>query len=316
MNDNTARAASIRKLALPLAALCFVVMLISMYLRLDNAGLGCADWPACYGRLLTEGPRSHGDMTNARALHRLTASAALVLSIVVAWKSLRPRPIQPVAKNAVLLLLLMLFLFVIGILSTDPHRVAVSFLNILGGFGLVLFSWCVLRATDAPGGGGANPGQGIVLHLGLGTLTASILLGALIGARYAAVTCTSLPVCGGTWWPVASGWSALDPFVRLAVAPTAGDPGGVALHLLHRYAAVATLLLLGAAGLRALRQPATRAAARVLLLLLALAVTLGILSVVSGFNLWLTVAHSASAATLLAVIVQLQRAAASRSTGG
>lgn len=308
MSDDAGRLATLRRLALPLAALCFVVMLLSVYLRLDNAGLGCADWPACYGRLLTEGSRSHTEMTVARALHRLTASLALVLAIVVAWKSLRPSPLQPVARNAVLLLLLMLFLSVIGILSSDPHRVAVSFLNILGGLGLVSFSWRVLRASESAAPPPSPPPRDIAVHFGLATLTASILLGALIGARYAAVTCTSLPDCGGTWWPAAAGWSALDPFVQLSVAPAASDAGGVALHLLHRYAAVATLLLLGAVGLRALRQPATRAAARVLLLLLALAVTLGVLSVASGFNLWLTVAHSASAASLLAAIVQLQLA--------
>lgn len=314
MSDDLARMGKIRRLALPLAALSFVVMLLSVYLRLDYAGLGCADWPACYGKLLTEGPRPYTGIV--RALHRLTASLALVLAILVAWRSLRPQPIQPVARNAVLLLLLMLFLSVIGILSSDPHRVVVSFLNILGGLGLVSFSWRVLQATNNAPRENSVPRRDVALHLGLATLTASIALGALIGARYAAVTCTSLPDCGGAWWPATAGWAALNPVVHLAAAPGAGDGGGVALHLLHRYAAIATLLLLGTAGLRALRPPATRNAARVLLLLLTLAVALGILSVASGFNLWLTVAHSASAATLLAAVVQLQLAMSLQSRPG
>ena len=313
MSETLARLAAIRKLALPLVVLACVVMLLSVYLRLEYAGLGCADWPTCYGQLLTEGPRPHTGIV--RMLHRLTASLALVLTIVIVWKSLRPRVLQPVARNAGLLLMLMLFLSVIGILSADPHRVAVSFLNILGGLGLVSFSWRVLRAADTPALANSPPRRDILLHLGLATLTTSILLGALIGARYAAITCTTLPDCSGTWWPAAAGWTALDPFVRLATAPVAGDAGGVALHLLHRYFALATLLLLGSAGLRALQRQATRTAARVLLLLLTLAVSLGILSVASGFNLWLTVAHSASAASLLAAIVQLQLALRSQSGG-
>lgn len=307
MDDSATRLRRIRTLALPLAALAFVVMLLSVYLRLDYAGLGCADWPACYGQLLSEGPRPHTGFI--RALHRITASAALVLTIIVVWRSLRPQPLQPVARNAVLLLLLMLFLSVIGILSADPHRVVVSFLNILGGLGLVSFSWRVLQATRPAPTAGSPAHPDPALHPGLLVLTASMILGALIGARYAAVTCASLPDCGGTWWPAGSGWAALNPFVHLAAAPAAGEAGGVALHLLHRYFAVATLLLLGTAAIRALPNPATRSAARVLLLLLALAVALGMLSVASDFKLWLTVAHSASAATLLAAVVQLQLAA-------
>lgn len=301
-----ARLGKIRKLALPLVALSFLVMLLSVYLRLDNAGLGCVDWPACYGQLLTEDPRPHTGIV--RALHRLTASLALVLAIIVAWRSLRPRPLLPVARHAVLLLLLMLFLSVIGILSSDPHRVWVSFLNILGGLGLVSFSWRVLQATEQAPQGNSPPRPGVALHLGLAALTASVVLGALIGARYAAVTCTSLPDCGGAWWPATAGWAAVNPVAHLAAAPLPGDDGGVALHLLHRYAAVATLLLLGSAGLRTLRQPATRNPARVVLLLLTLAVALGILSVVSDFTLWLAIAHSACAAALLAAVVQLQLA--------
>lgn len=307
MNDSAARLKQIRTLALALAVLSFVVMLLSVFLRLDYAGLGCTDWPACYGQLLREGPRPHTGFI--RALHRITASAALVLTIIVVWKSLRPQPLQAVARNAVLLLLLMLFLSAIGILSANPNRVVVSFLNILGGLGLVSFSWRVLQAARPVSAAGSPPPPNPLLHLGLLTLTASIALGALIGARYAAVTCASLPACGGVWWPAASGWAALNPVVHLAAAPPAGEAGGVALHLLHRYLALATLLLLGIAGWRALGPAATRSAARILLLLLALAVTLGILSVASDFKLWLTVAHSASAATLLAAIVQLQLAA-------
>jgi len=88
-------------------------------------------------------------------------------------------------------------------------------------------------------------------------------------------------------------------------AQPAGDDGGVALHLVHRYLAAATLLLLGLAGLRALARPATRRAAAVLLVLLGGQFALGVLTVLGGFGLWLAIAHSVGAALLLAAAMQL-----------
>ena len=138
------------------------------------------------------------------------------------------------------------------------------------------------------------------------------MLGALIGVRYAATACPSLPDCGGVLWPATSGLSALNPFTTIAVAVPMGDDGGVALHLLHRYCALATLLLLGLGGLQALAQPATRQSAGLLLTLLLTQMALGVLTVLSGFSLGLAVAHSVCASALLAVGMQvLVRAKAS-----
>jgi heme A synthase len=106
-------------------------------------------------------------------------------------------------------------------------------------------------------------------------------LGALIGARYAATACPFLPGCIDASWPAPAGWSALNPFTRVAAAASMGDDGGVALHLLHRYCAVATVLLLGFGGLRALAQPATRPSAALLLALLLVQFALGVMTVLA-----------------------------------
>lgn len=299
------RLRSLRRLALPLAALSFVVVALSSYLRLDYAGLGCADWPACYGQLLAEPARAGSGI--ARALHRITASLALVLTLVITWKALRPTPIQPVARYATLLLLLMLTLSAIGIVSDDPHLVLVGFLNILGGLGLVSFACRVLMATDpAPlPRSMLNLDQGL-MRVGIYSLTATLILGSLIGARYAATACTGLPDCGDSWWPAAAGWAALNPLVILASATPVVDAGGIALHLLHRYLALATLILLGTACCQGLRQAATRRGAQWILLLLGMEVALGIATVASGFSLWIAIAHGLCAAALLVAIARQQ----------
>jgi cytochrome c oxidase assembly protein subunit 15 len=99
----------------------------------------------------------------------------------------------------------------------------------------------------------------------------------------------------------------LNPFVKLAGAASSGDTGGVTLHLLHRYSALATLLLLGSAGLQALAHDTTRRAARAVLLLLATEIVLGVTTVVSGYSLALAVSHGVCAAGLLVAVVTLLR---------
>lgn len=311
MTRHGIRLRKIRGAALLLAVFAVVVMLASAYIRLKGAGLGCADWPACYGQLLT-GASQLTQFGGARLLHRLTASAALLLACFLVWLCLRPQPIQPAARYAMLLLLLMLALSALGVWSSDPRRVLVGFLNIMGGLGLVVLSWRVVLATGTAALGIVVPHasvpvgpQGVLLRLGVVALAVTVMLGAWVGASYAAVSCVSVPECGGFWWPPADGWSALNPLVKLQHAAFPGDPGGLALNLLHRYGAVLTLLILGVAGGRALFHAATRSAGMVVVFLLMAEFSLGIATVVSGFSLWLAVGHNVTAAALLAAAVTL-----------
>ena len=208
--------------------------------------------------------------------------------------------------------MLMLLLAVLGFWSSDPRLSLVGFLNIMGGLGLVNLSWRVVLSTDTlPEIGKAGP-ESAILRLGVVSLYLVVILGAWIGASYAALACSTLPDCNGVWWPSTAGWAALNPWVRLTTAPMPGDAGGVTLHLLHRYLALAAVLLLGGACLQAFRQDETRASAWVVLTLLLVVLALGGLTVSSGLNLWLVVSHGASTAVLLAAVVTLQRQLRSR----
>jgi heme A synthase len=306
MASHDVRLKKIRATALLLAVLSVLVVLVSAYLRLDGAGLGCADWPMCYGQLLTSEPQAQ-QYGVARLLHRITASTALLLACFLVWHCLRPQPVQPAARYATLLLLLMLTLSALGIWSADQRLSLVGFLNIMGGFGLVTFSWRVVLASSPAPIRGTDEGLGVLLRLGAVALSLTVMLGAWIGASYAAPSCPSLPHCAGVWWPSSEGWSALNPLVRLTRAALPGEPGGVTLHLLHRYSAFCTLLLLGSASLQALAHDATRNAARAVLFLLTVELGLGALTVLSGFSLWLAVSHGVCAACLLAALVSLLR---------
>lgn len=299
------RLSKIRLLALTLTALSLLVVLVSAVMRLDAAGLGCADWPICYGQLLGREPQAL-QFGAVRVLHRLGASASLLLGCVLVWSCWRPQAVQPAATYAAALLLLMLTLATLGIWSADPRRVLVGFLNIMGGLGLVTFSWRVFLASGASRRV-QSPARGVLLRIGVVGLSLTAMLGAWLGASYSALACVSFPSCGGVWWPSSEGLSALNPFFRALAAPAAGDAGGQLLHLLHRYLALATLVVLGVAAVQLLRQGATRLVGRMLIGLLVVEVGLGVATVLSGLTLWLVVAHGVGAAVLLATVATLLR---------
>ena len=292
----------VRALALATCLLCLGVVGVSAYLRLSGAGLGCDGWPGCYGAILAGIP--HAPWESVRLLHRLVATSAMLAGILLAWRCWRPQPLQPAARYATLLLALMLFLSVVGIWSSDPRMAVVNFINLVGGLGLVSFSWRVV-ITSEPAHWVERGRAGPVCRVAFASLTLTVLLGGLIGARYAAPACGTLPACEGLWWPAAQGWSALNPFITLAGPSAPGEPGGVALHLLHRYAAVMAAVLLAIVAMRLRKVPRARNAALTALTFLLLEGLLGVLTVASGYSLWLAVAHNVGAAVLLAAAASL-----------
>ena len=303
MENRAPRLRKIRILALLLTVLSFAMIVVSVYIRLSMAGLGCADWPACYAQILAGGPHPHTG--GVRILHRVTAALSLALAFLTLSICLRPTPIRPAVRHATQLLALMILLTFIGLWSPDPHRAWTTFLNILGGLGMVSLSLGLYLAArpELPPTPPSRPA--LLPRAGLVALILVSALGALIGARYAAMSCATTPACAGVWWPALEGVAALNPFVTVTIAPPPGDAGGVLLHLLHRYCAVAALLLLGLAGWRALASEATRTAGSSLLVLLVVEFALGSMTVASGFSLWLAIGHSVCAAALLAAGIHL-----------
>jgi heme a synthase len=292
----------IRALALLTCLLSVLVVTVSATLRLSGAGLGCADWPGCYGAILAGVP--HAPWEGARLVHRIVATLALLAGILLAWRCWQPQPLQPAARYATLLLALMLFLSILGVWSADPRMALVNFLNLVGGLGLVTYSWRV-AITAEPSQMLERGGGGRLCRVALVLLTLTVLLGALVGARYAAPACGTLPDCQGVWWPAPHGFLALNPFVTLAGPAAPEEAGGVALHLLHRYAAVLAALLFAIVALRLRKVPRARNAALAVLTLLILESGIGVLTVISGFSLWLGVAHNVGAALLLAAAASL-----------
>ncbi|MDP2795762.1 MAG: COX15/CtaA family protein [Sulfurisoma sp.] len=312
MHADVTQLPAMKKWVLLLAALSFLVVLISVFLRLDAGYSDRSGDAECFRGFAVGGLLL--PIAAIRAMHRVTASASLILALFVTWSFLRPRPIQPAARYSLVLVLLMLFLAVVGLLGAGPDAVWARFANILGGLGLLSISGQLVLATQRSVTKTPRQVSSRILRVGIAALTATLVLGASIGARFAAAACTSLPDCSGIWWPTAEGWATLNPLLILSSAPLSSDASAVALHLLHRYCAGAAFLFLGFAGIRGLRQEGTRTASISLLLLLIIEMMLGGVVVATATNLWPMVGHALFAGLLLVSIHWLSSAASRASS--
>jgi cytochrome c oxidase assembly protein subunit 15 len=288
-----------------LAALLLVLVITttSAYIRLSQAGFGCADWPACYGRsasVPTAGQviPEQSTLFWARALHRLAASSAgilLLLIVFLGWDALQGAAARLAAVASVALAG---FLAWLGLL-TPSNLPAVTLGNLLGGMTLFALLWWLHQR-------GRGTGTGRTLRsLALAALTLQIALGGMIGARRAALACLALPACVGGWWPDFVDWRVFNPFFAMS-ASDLGSAAREALIMSHRYGAVLVATVLGVLGVKTVRRSARLAARGWLLLgLLGLQLLLGAGMVLADFPLALALLHNLCAALLLGATVGL-----------
>ena len=283
--------------------LMLVLTTTSAYIRLAQAGLGCADWPACYGRAvrLPEAGQLFPGQTPlfwAHALHRLTASAVGVLLILIVFLGREEMRGAGARLAAWMVLVLAVLLAALGTV-TPSNLPAVTLGNLLGGMSMIALLWGLLQR-----GRGESAGRWL-LGLAFAALTLQIALGGMIGARYAALSCVSLPACGAGWWPESTDWRLVTPFF----ASSASDKVSAALVPLvmaHRYGALLVAAILCALGVGAVRRGARAATLGwVLLGMLGLQLLLGATMVLANFRLPLALMHNLGAALLLGTSISL-----------
>ena len=152
---------SIRLESTALVVLTLSVVAVSAWLRLHGAGLGCDEWPACYGQNLSLA--DYRPPAVARAIHRVVASLALLLAILLAWRA-RSEPRPSWRRPVFGLLGLVVVLAAVGVWSHDPRNALVNFVNLVGGLGIGLaLAWL-----------GRHPDEGLRLLLVTGVLGGTI----------------------------------------------------------------------------------------------------------------------------------------------
>jgi len=324
------RAAAFARLTAAVSLLALCVILLGAYVRLSDAGLGCPDWPGCYGHLMVPSADHAVAAANeahpARPLdsgkawkemvHRYLAGSlglAILAIAAVAWRNRRlGRPVVlPVLLVVLVVLQALLGMWTVTLL-VNPTIVTA---HLAGGMAtLALLWWLTLREGDW--WRDARDLRFAALRPwaigGVALVIAQLLLGGWTSSNYAALACTEFPTChGGQWWPAADFTEGFTLWRPLGVDYEFGvldSPARTAIHLAHRAGALVValyLLGLGIAVLRCAPTAAQRAIGVALLAILALQLTLGVSNVVAQLPLPVAVAHNGGAALLLLALSTL-----------
>jgi cytochrome c oxidase assembly protein subunit 15 len=332
-----------RRLAIAGVCLCFLVVVLGAYVRLTAAGLGCPDWPGCYGHVSPSGV-AHSPVPAEYAsrplevgkawremVHRYAAGTLALIIVAITVLAIANRRTRLVSVGfALALLTTVIVQALLGMLTvTWQLKPLIVTLHLLFGMTtLALLWWLTLSLPSGSwassarhvGGGGAGPlasAQRLLL-LGLFALAVQIALGGWTSSNYAAVACPDFPACQGSLWPHADYRDAFVLWRGLNVNYEGGvlaNPARVAIHFTHRLGALVTAAALGLAALFVLRRHALAALqprAWAVLAALALQLTIGVSMVLKAFPLWLATAHTAGAALLLLASLALLRALAAR----
>jgi len=310
-----------------LLALCVIVM--GAWVRLSHAGLGCPDWPGCYGHLTVSQAVENADRANAafperpleadkalkEMIHRYAASALglLILAIAgVAWLNRRD-PAQPMRLPG-FLVALVVFQGLLGMWTvTLLVKPAVVTAHLVGGLATMALCWWLAlrvdRTTRPPGERGLRR----LAAAGLVVLVLQIMLGGWVSTNYSALACPDFPTCQKSFWPEMDFKDAFVLWRGLGIDYEGGvldHPARVAIHFVHRIGAVVTALVLGFLAWRAVRtgqSRAVRVAGAALAALLVVQWTLGPVMVLKALPLELATAHNGVAALLVLAMVALLR---------
>lgn len=303
-------------------ALALVVVLLGAYTRLTHAGLGCPDWPGCYGFIHV--PSSESQLAHAEArfpeapveaqkgwnemIHRYFAGTLGLLISGLAIHALvrRGRDGQPL-RLPLALLGVVIAQAAFGMwtvtLKLWPQVVTA---HLLGGF--TTLSLLFLLSLRLSGAVQPLQCQGVPRRLAafaLALVVLQIALGGWTSSNYAAVACIDLPMCHGQWWPqmdFANGFHLTQHIGPNYLGGQLDSDARTAIHMTHRMGAfcVVAVLLVLAWRLQRVGQIYLTA---LMLLALSLQVGLGISNVLLHLPLPVAVAHNGGGACLLLTLV-------------
>ena len=334
---HAAPAGRLQALTLLTLFLTFDLVLFGAFTRLTDAGLGCPDWPGCYGKASPVGAREQiaaaqaiqptGPVTHGKAwvemVHRYLATGVGVLIIVLTLATMalrrrkedapspdaaqRSRLLSPVWPLATLVWVCAQGAF--GALTVTMKLFpAIVTLHLLGGVGLlVLLTVQAERYRQAAGAPVESLGRSlrVLLWLAAVMVGVQIALGGWVSTNYAVLVCNTFPQCQGSWWPVmdfAQGFEWWRPLGMSGDGSHLEFAALTAIHYSHRLFAYAVFAVLGLLVWRLHRAARLAVQRRAVLGLAVMQLVTGLSNVVLDWPLLAAVAHTGGAAALLTVL--------------
>ncbi len=324
--DTRTRLAALTALTL---FLTFDLIVFGAFTRLSDSGLGCPDWPGCYGEMSPFAARDSIDAAQLAAgggpvtwgkawiemIHRYLAMTVGVLILViaaVAWRERNKLPFSPWWPTAALVWVVVQGAFGKYTVTLKLYPAVVT-AHLLGGLLLLALLALQHAAFRAPTAATGPPLPPRLRGLGLAALAAlvmQIVLGGWVSTNYAVLACTGFPACNGQWWPqmdLASGFTLLRELGRAGHGGVLQFDALVAIHMAHRLFAVVATLCMGTLAWKLWHSGAAapRRFGIALALLLLAQLASGLSNVVLGWPLVAALAHSAGAAALVLTMVLL-----------
>lgn len=315
-----------KHIALIAMILAFAVVLLGAYTRLTNAGLGCPDWPGCYGRMILPSQSTAVALAQqtfpmipiesrkawTEMAHRYGAGTLAILIVILAGMAWRYRRLGAPKLIPTLLLALVGFQAALGMWTVTLKLLPVVVMgHLLGGLlifaGLVYLNW-TLRAPIKT----QQQRLRLWVDIGLIIVFCQIALGGWVSSNYAGLACLGFPRCNGQWLPL------LDWHHSFKLSSLVGEnyQGGlldsasrITIQMVHRLGACITALYIGILSVRMIwirPTPKISYLVSLVLLCLVLQISLGIINVWYWLPLWAAVAHNGMAALLLAALLSLR----------
>jgi cytochrome c oxidase assembly protein subunit 15 len=319
--DPNSRLKWFRRIALAGAALAATVVVLGAWVRLTDAGLGCPDWPGCYGhiypRAVHEFPGADHNFSKAlhEMIHRYFASSlGVVIVSLLGWAVWNRRDREQPR-------IVVLFLFILVCLQGALGALTVTLLlkplivtaHLLGGLTTLGILWWLSLTPERQDPSTLDPGLRKFALAALTVLIVQISLGGWTSTNYAAVACPDLPTCQQSWWPRMDFRNAFVLWRGLDIDYTGGvlaNPARIAIHVTHRIGALiagSVLIAVGVLCAARARNRRVRIIGGLIIGAVLLQIGIGLAMVHFAMPLPLATLHNAGAAFLVICMVTLLR---------